>query len=134
MRLSITAKTTIGTALIEGVLLLMLVITATHFMGNIANENLVKRASTASKLFAATTKSAVLSFDLASLDAITDEVLTNPDIVYAKVFDVDGRLLAAAGNLGLLNRPFVEDVLVDDVNDGVYDKMSPIFALSLIHI
>jgi signal transduction histidine kinase len=128
MRLSITAKTTIGTALIEGVLLLMLVITATHFMGNIANDNLVKRASTASKLFAATTKSAVLSLDLASLDAITDEVLTNPDIVYAKVFDVDGRLLAAAGNLSLLNRPFVEDVLVDDVNDGVYDKMSPIFA------
>ncbi|MBF7073503.1 HAMP domain-containing protein [Glaciecola sp. MH2013] len=126
MRVTLTAKTIVGTALIEATLLLVLVVTATKFMANIANENLIKRADTASQLFATTTKNAVLSFDLASLDAISNDVLSNPDIVYAKVYDDEGRLLAGAGDLSFLSRPFELDEFVEDVTDGVFDTTTVI--------
>ena len=126
MRFTLTAKTIVGTALIESLLLLILVFTATSFMASIADENLIKRANTSSKLFATTSKNAVLALDLASLDSITTEMLTNPDVVYAKVYDADNRLLAGDGDMTLVGREFNVDVEVSEVDDGVFDTTSQI--------
>ena len=126
MRFTLTAKTIVGTALIESLLLLILVFTATSFMASIADENLIKRANTSSKLFASTSKNAVLGLDLASLDSITTEMLTNPDVVYAKVYDADNRLLAGDGDMTLVGREFSADVEVSEVDDGVFDTTSQI--------
>jgi signal transduction histidine kinase len=126
MQLSLRTKTILGTALIEGVLLLVLVLTANRFMTSIVNENLQKRAFTAVNLFASTTKGAVLSYDIASLESFVQEVLSNPDIEYARVIDANGRVFAEAGAQELLASEFFEDLDPVDVKDGVFDTFANI--------
>jgi two-component system NtrC family sensor kinase len=115
MRLSLKAKTILGTALIQGALLLMLVFIVTKFMADIANENLIKRAQITAKLFATTVKNSVLSDDLISLDSIVTEVVNNP-----------GDEVAKASRMGALTRSFKADIKVSDVDDGVFDVTSQI--------
>ena len=126
MRLTLKTKTILGTAVIQGVLLLILVFTVTKFMADIANENFGKRAKTATKLFAATSKHSVLSYDLASLDSIVSEVIDNPDVVYARVVNDSGKVFAKKGDAVALLRPFQTDHQVSEVDDGVFDATSPI--------
>ena len=133
MRLSLKAKTVLGTAIIEGTLLIILVFTATSFMADIANDNLTKRAETAAKLFATTSKNGVLSYDLASLDSIVSEVMTNPDVVYARVVNADGQIFAQSGDIQLLNRPFVADQKVPDVDDGIFDATSDVIEAETLY-
>ena len=133
MRLSLKAKTILGTALIQGVLLLILVLTVTRFMADIANENLSKRAETAAKLFAATSKHSVLSYDLASLHAIVTEVINNPDIVYARVVDDSGNVVAKKGEGPSLLQPFNADSEVSEVDDGIFDATAPIVAGGILY-
>jgi len=133
MRLSLKAKTILGTALIQGVLLLILVFTVTRFMADIANENLTKRAETAAKLFATTSKNSVLSYDLASLDSIVTEVINNQDIVYARVINESGGVFAKRGDIVALSRPFKADSQVSEVDDGVFDATSPIVESGILY-
>jgi signal transduction histidine kinase len=133
MRLSLKAKTILGTALIQGALLLMLVFIVTQFMADIANENLIKRAEITAKLFATTVKSSVLSDDLASLDPIVTDVINNPDIVYARVLDAFGDEVANASRIADLPRPFKADINVSDVDDGVFDATSQIIEGTVVY-
>ena len=110
-----------GVALIEALLLVLLISTAINFMRDSANEALLKRASTAATLFSTTTKDAVLSYDLASLDAFVAEVLKNPDIIYARVLDGQGQVFAEGGQQTVLDSPFSPDSNVDSVNDDIFD-------------
>jgi len=119
--MSLRWKTILGIALIEGLLLLLLVYTALGYMRSASYDSLLKRAQTTASLFATTTKDAVLSYDLASLETFTDELMNNPDMEYAQVTDADGNVLAASGNEALLARPFVLDQSPDQIDDGVFD-------------
>ena len=122
MQLSLRTKTILGTAIIEGALLLLLIFVATRFFTDTLNENLQKRAETTATLFATMTKDAVLSFDLATLDAFLDEVLSNPDISYARVLDKDGEVFAQKGAEDMLNKAFEADYDLSIVDDGIYDS------------
>ncbi len=122
MSLTLRSKTIFGIALIEGMLLLALIFTAIQYITHSLNEGLQKRAQTTTQLFAAMSKDAVLSYDLASLEAFTREVLSNPDIEYARVLDVDGNLFAQAGDANLLTRGFEQDISLEEVDDGVFDS------------
>lgn len=119
--MSLRWKTILGIALIEGLLLLLLVYTALGYMRSASYDSLLKRAQTTASLFATTTKDAVLSYDLASLETFTDELMNNPDMEYARVTDADGNVFAASGNEALLARPFVLDQSPDQIDDGVFD-------------
>lgn len=121
MRLSLRSKTMLGVALIEGALLAALITVAVRFMTESANEALIKRASTTSRLFATTTKDAVLSFDLASLDTFTIDLLQNPDIKYVKVLSDNGELLSSAGDAQFIEKNFALDSSVESVNDDIFD-------------
>lgn len=124
MRLSIRLKTMLGTAAIEASLLTALIVVALNFMLESADEALNKRASTTARLFASATKDAVLSFDLASLDTFTTELLTNPDIVYVRVLDGSNQVLASAGDTEQLQRTFSADISVTNVTDGIFDAQA----------
>jgi len=124
MRLSIRLKTMLGTAAIEASLLTALIVVALNFMLESADEALNKRASTTARLFASATKDAVLSFDLASLDTFTTELLSNPDIVYVRVLDGSNQLLASAGTNARLYSTFKADTSVTDVTDGIFDAQA----------
>ena len=120
-KVSLRIKTMIGTAVIEAVLLTVLIFVVIDFMMESANDAMNKRATTTTQLFASATKDALLSFDLATLDSFTQELLQNPDILYVKVLNTDKQIMSFAGDQFYPQRQFNEDNLVETVSDGVFD-------------
>ena len=133
MTMSFRLKTILGIAAIEAVLLLVLVWTGLNFMHQSNEQELGKRADTTAALFATTTKDAVLATDMASLESFVQEVMKNPGLVYARVRDIDGVVLAQAGENKYLKRPFVADAHVDAVTDGVLDTYAEIHAAGMTY-
>lgn len=124
MYLSLRSKTIVGIALIEALLLLLLIYTATSFMRQTVNEELVRFARTTANLFATTTKDAVLSYDLASLEAFVAELLANPDVRYARVLGPQGGVFAEGGDPTLLAKTFNADDTVALVDDNIFDAFA----------
>lgn len=133
MHLSLRTKTILGTAIIEGTLLVLLIFVATRFFTDTLNQNLQTRAETTATLFATMTKDAVLSFDLATLDAFLDEVLSNPDIAYARVLDKDGNTFAQKGDSEQLTKTFNADYDLSIVDDGIYDSYAAIEEAGIVY-
>ncbi len=124
--MSFRFKTILGLALIEVALLGLLVWSSLSILHRSSNLQLVTRATTTATLFATTTQDAVLSTDLASLESFVTAVLRNPGLVYARVLDSAGRVLAEGGDPAALSRPFIPDQVVDQTTDGVFDVAAPI--------
>ncbi|MCB1812353.1 MAG: PAS domain S-box protein, partial [Candidatus Competibacteraceae bacterium] len=103
--MSFRFKTILGIALIEGVLLVILVWQSLAYLHDSNGEQLRQRAQSNARLFAAMTKNAVLSLDLASLETFVNEILKEPDIAYVRVISQQG-LLAQSGDEALLQKPF----------------------------
>lgn len=123
--MSFRLKTILGIGVIEAVLLFILVANSLQFLKNSNEQELSKRASTAATLFATTTKDAVLSSDLASLESFVEEVLKNPGIEYARVLS-DEEVLAQKGTQELLEKPFVADTEVGNIKDEIFDTYADI--------
>ncbi|SHO58082.1 sensor histidine kinase [Vibrio quintilis] len=119
--MSLKLKTILGVAIIEALLLGLLITVTLNYLKSTNYEGLYKRATTTATLFATTTKDAVLSHDLASLEDFTTELMKNPDLVYVRIKSHDGQVFSQAGNKTILNRPFHEDHQVNQVADGVFD-------------
>ena len=117
--MSFRSKTIIGINVIQAVILFSIIWSAQILMRQALGTELRQRAATAAGLFATTTKDAVLSLDLASLESFVKEVMKNPDIVYARVLDTSNRVLAAAGPQDMLARPFEQDDRFTTIDDGV---------------
>ncbi len=124
--MSLRFKTMTGVALIEALLLGYLILTVLGFMKDSAELALIKRAETTLALFAATAKDPLLSFDLATLDAFTSELLTNPDIAYVRVVGPDDTLMSSAIDPNFEAKPFVQDYYLNDVDDHVFDTSTNI--------
>lgn len=122
MRLSLRTKTIAGTAIIEATLLVVLIVTSLSFINNLTGDSVLKRTSTTINLFASTTKDALLTLDLASLEASVQELMTNPDIAYVRVIDNQQRILAVSGDTSSLSSGFTADTTLSNVNDGVFDS------------
>jgi len=84
-----------------------------------------RRAVTTARLFANTTKDAVISTDIASLEGATRDILATPGLVYARVRDSQ-RILATSGEPSVLARPFYPDANFASVTDGVFDIRLPV--------
>jgi signal transduction histidine kinase len=124
--MSLRLKTILGVGLIEAILLVILIVSILNYMRLTNEENLENFASTITTLFATTTKDAVLSYDLASLETFVEEILKNQGVLYARVLDDQGNILASGGTAELLSRPFVEDNNYNDIKDDIYDARAEI--------
>ena len=122
--MSLRSKTIVGIAFIEALLLIILISVTLSFMRTTMNDGLTKRASTAAQLFATTTKDAVLSYDLASLDAFVNAVLTNPDMQYARVLDAEGLVFSEHGAPEALAKTFKADNQVEEIDDDIFDTFA----------
>lgn len=131
--MSLRLKTILGVATIEAALLALLVSSVLNFMRDDSESALMQRAETAAALFATTTKNAVLSFDLASLDAFAAEVLKNPGMVYARVVDADGNVYAEAGDPEALGATFSPDADLESVTDEVFDQSADIASAGVLY-
>jgi signal transduction histidine kinase len=120
--MSFRLKTILGIAFIEAVLLSLLVSNILAYLNNSNEKQLVDRVSTTLVLFATASKDAVIATDLATLVILTETVIANPDLVYAKILDADGMTLAQRGDELALSRPQITmDQTIDDATDGIFD-------------
>jgi PAS domain S-box-containing protein len=124
--MSFRLKTILGVAAIEAVLLALLVWSGLRFIERSAEQEFTQRAQATVQGFAAIAKNAVIASDLASLRSFVRETLTYPGVVYARVRDADGRVLASAGDEAALARPFAPDPDFNAVADGVFDAAGEI--------
>ena len=124
--MSLRLKTIFGIAFIEAILLILLVSMTLDYLKETNYEGIQKRANTTATLFATTTKGAVLSYDLASLESFVQEVLKNPDLVYARVLGPEDQLFAIGGLDTGHQGDFKPDHHVEQVDDGVYDTFAEI--------
>lgn len=119
--MSIRLKTILGVAFIEAIVLAILISTILSYMKKTNEEGLENYVRTTATLFATTTKDAVLSFDLASLETFTEEFLKNQSVLYVRVLDGDKNILASGGDTVYLSRQFIADKRYSDINDNIYD-------------
>ncbi len=123
--MSFRLKTILGLVLIQAILLLILNGYGFNAFKASSNDELLKRAQTTTALFASTVHNAVLASDLAALESFVDEILTNRDIVYARILARDV-VLAQAGDRNALAKPFLGDSHFEDVTDNVFDNHADI--------
>jgi len=123
---SLRLKTILGIATIEALLLVLLISMTLDYLRTTNYEGLTKRAQTTATLFATTSKDAVLSYDLASLEAFVSEVMVNPDLVYARVLGPENIVFAEKGSEDVLSKPFSSDQSVSTVEDGIFDTYAEI--------
>lgn len=124
--MSLRVKTILGVALIEALLLILLVSMTLNYLKTTNYSSLAKRATTTAELFSTTTKDAILSYDLASLESFVSEVLKNPDLSYARVLGPNGEIFASGGDPKGLNKTFKDDKNVEMIDDGIFDTHSVI--------
>ncbi len=119
-------KLILGVTAIQAILLIILIWSGLNALKQSSEDALLKRAQTTAKLFASTAQGAVLATDIAALESIVDEVLSNSGITYARVVSKLG-VLAEGGEKSELSRKFVADTsLVSAANDGVFDTYANI--------
>ena len=123
--MSFRLKTIIGIALIESVLLLTLVISGLNYLASSNELQLQQRAVSTVNLFASATKDAVLALDIATIASATNEILSNPDVVYARVSS-DNFVLAENSKTAVVMSDRKQDFSLDDVTDGIYDVRAEI--------
>jgi signal transduction histidine kinase len=124
--MSIRLKTILGVGLIEAVLLAILIVIILNYMRLTNQENLENYVNTTTTLFATTTKDALLSYDLATLETFVEEILKNQGVLYAKVLDDQQNVVASGGIIELLERPFEQDLDFNDVSDNIFDARTKI--------
>jgi signal transduction histidine kinase/CheY-like chemotaxis protein len=123
--LSFRAKTVIGIALIEFLLLGLLVGSSLNFLARAQQDGLASRANDVATNFAVLARDAVLSEDLASLDTFADGVLANEDLAYLRIIGFDNTLLERGDPIAVA-RDFAADQPGVTPSDGVYDTVSPV--------
>lgn len=124
--MSFRLKTILGIAAIEAILLAVLVVSGLRWLHDSNSEQLIQRGEATAKLFAATTKDAVLATDLATLESLVEETLSSPGVVYVRVRNAESVVLAEAGDPAILARPAVPDDDPSQAADGIYDTFAEI--------
>ncbi len=133
MLISFRLKTILGIAGIEIALLSLLIWSSLEFIKTSNEEELIKRAATTAALFATTTKDAVLTTDVASLDSFVKEVLKNPGLVYARVTSPTDGVLMQGGDPQALARTFVSDGNHHMISDGIFDTSADIVVSGVVY-
>jgi len=118
--MSFRLKIVLGIIVIQALLLIILIAISLNFL-RLSNEiELSKRASSVASMFSVTIKEDVEKGDLKALKKAAVVILAQPGIVYARVKS-KGRVLAEVGDTEQLTRDFIEDFLIEDVDDGIFD-------------
>ncbi|SMF53675.1 ATP-binding protein [Pseudobacteriovorax antillogorgiicola] len=119
--MSFRTKTIIGIAIIEIFLVSILVGRNVVNLQDQAAKDIESRAETVATLFASISKDALISFDVASLQDYVKEIVVNEGVEYARVRTGE-KTLAEYGRAETLNKVFVKDLSLDQVDDGIFDS------------
>jgi two-component system NtrC family sensor kinase len=131
--MSLRLKIMLGIGVIETVLLVLLIAIVLNYMRVSIEENLENYVSTTSVLFATTTKDAVLSFDLASLEDFVEEIMSNESLLYVRILDNNNNLLASKNKNYYITQAFSFDDSYQAIDDDVYDNFEEIVVNNVIY-
>jgi two-component system NtrC family sensor kinase len=131
--MSLRLKIMLGIGVIETVLLVLLIAIVLNYMRVSIEENLENYVSTTSVLFATTTKDAVLSFDLASLEDFVKEIMSNESLLYVRILDNNNNLLASKNKNYYITQAFSFDDSYQAIDDDVYDNFEEIVVNNVIY-
>jgi len=126
LALSFRAKTILGIALIEALLLGVLVFSVLHFLRESNEQQVLRHARVTAETFAAMSRDAVIGHDLESLQSFARQLSGTEGTLYAQVLDAEQRVLAEAGQQAALDRPFVPHATLDEASDGMFAVASPV--------
>ena len=127
--MSFRLKTVIGIAAIEIALLAILIVSGLYYLKTSNETQLLERARTTAQLVATMMSDAVLATDLATLDALVAQALTNEGVIYVRVRHVSGAVMSKGGAEAALEVDFVEDRSFESTaNDNRLDVAHPILA------
>ncbi len=124
--MSFKLKTALGLAIIQGSLLLLLLYVSFTELNRTAQSGVSEKANTATQLLATLAKDGVLSYDIATLENYVKGIITQQGILYVKILDYKGNILAEQGSPDLLNKKFKADSNLSSVDDNVYDSVAKI--------
>ncbi|WP_330959416.1 PAS domain S-box protein [Photobacterium sp. 53610] len=130
--MSIRLKTILGIAFIEVLVLVLLVSNALTYLSQSNQSQLEQRAQAATTLFARATKDAVLSYDLATLNSLVDEIMAISDIKYVRICN-QVQVLAEGGDVPATSPHTDKDQGISDVDDGIYDIHYPIVEAGTVY-
>lgn len=131
--MSLRLKIMLGIGIIETVLLVVLIATVLNYMRVSSEESLENYVSTTTALFATTTKDAVLSLDLTSLENFVEEIMSNESLLYARVFDRNDNLLASNSKNYYIQAIFIADKNYRAIDDDIYDNSEEIVVDNIIY-
>ncbi len=126
MNFSFRAKTILGIALIEAVLLSILIYSTLSFLHDSNESQFATHVETTRNVFTSLISDEVLVADLAELDSAVNLLGKNPGVSFVRILDSQNRVLAEAGEAQALARPFTASVDLNDAANGVYRTASVI--------
>ncbi|GGB49518.1 hypothetical protein GCM10011316_22060 [Roseibium aquae] len=124
--MSFRLKTFLGVGLIQVVLLGFMIVTSLQDLRSSNERELMTRAETTVELLASMTADAVVSLDLATLDALVEKGLNNEGLLYIQIRNNNGLVLSEGGDTSvLLSRPFENEQNLAADDDRI-DIQAPI--------
>jgi signal transduction histidine kinase/ActR/RegA family two-component response regulator/HAMP domain-containing protein len=120
--MSFKFKTVLGVALIEALILALLVTLSLNFLYNSYSEAIQDQTRATAEQFSLTVKNALLSDDLASLESFVRSIVDSDVIVYSRILDSNGVVLAESGEIEALRREFHQDTSLESAVDDVFDQ------------
>jgi two-component system, sensor histidine kinase len=118
------AKTIVGIALIEGLLLAILGASVMGMLKTSNEEEIERRANVTARLLAASVRDAMISYDLATIDSVAADVLSTGEISYLRFIDGKGQTMVERGALPAANATL--EATVSAVTDGTLDRRTAI--------
>lgn len=119
--MSFRLKTILGIALIEAVLLAISIASALRFLEDTNQRQLRDYSQATLENFVAMTRNRDIGSDPAHMRSSTEAFVDDRSVVYARILDPGGRVMAEAGAGAALARPFRADTDLRQVRDRVYD-------------
>jgi C4-dicarboxylate-specific signal transduction histidine kinase len=107
--MSFRLKTILGIAIIELTVMAILIGVNQFALGGSATTQLYERAQATGRIFANMVSDAVISTDLATLDAMIATAVSTEDLTYLRIRGAEGLLLSQGGLAEALDVPFVAD-------------------------
>lgn len=126
MVLSFRAKTILGIALIEAVLLGILIFNVMHFLRESNDSQFSNHIQTARNVFTSLIRDEVLASDLAQLHEAVGLLANNRGVSFVRILDSQNRVLAQSGIPEALTRPFNVSRDFNDAPDGIYRTVANI--------
>ena len=127
-RLSFRWKAIVGIALIEALTLSVTIAGGLRHMERVQSDLIERSARAALTLFSAAVSDALISSDIAKVEAVSQDLISRTEAVFVRVLDQDGRVVTALGEQAALRRPFAaDDNPLSDEHDA-YAVSAPLMA------